>query len=99
MDDERKMWQQVMGQFGPPAFMRRANDVDAAWERLIEASRRRRDEMLRMVKITLATVRALAGVWDSLRVLDVSERTLDVLRELEQELQPELRIALSPTSS
>src|SRR5262245_40628845 len=58
---------QILGLDGPPAFMRRARQVQDAQDAILERCRRQREEWLHMVRLRLATLAALAGDWQLLR--------------------------------
>lgn len=96
--DERKVFQQVLGLHGPPAFMRRAQRVQQALDDLLARCRKRRDEWLVMVRIQLGTLQALSGDWEALRPL-LSDTDIETLRQLTADLQPQLRAPVAPTSS
>jgi hypothetical protein len=97
--DERKIFQQFLGQYGGPAFVRRARDVQLAFESLVEACRCQREEWLAHVRLPLGTLVALAGSWSALLpILENSERAA-LLQALHAELAPRLRLPVAPTTS
>jgi hypothetical protein len=98
-DDEYALFRQLAAQYGPPAYVRRAVDVEAAFEDLLDRCRCQRDEWLAMVRIRLATVRDLAGKWESLRPLLADDEQLALLRGLDAELGPRLTVPVQPSSS
>jgi hypothetical protein len=97
--DERRIFQKVLGTFGAPAFIRRARQVQDALDDLLHQCQCRREELLEFVRLNLATLLALAGGWQNLSQIGLSETQLVMLRQLHQELNPHLRISISPTSS
>ena len=99
MSDERKIFGQFLGQYGGPAFARRARDVQFTYDALIDACRRQRDEWLTFVRLSLGTLFALAGSSSALAALVESDERLRILEALRDELQPSLRVPPSPTAN
>jgi hypothetical protein len=97
--DERALLQQLVGQYGGPAFVRRARSTEAAWEQLLDQCRKARHERLAMVRLQLGTLAALAGAWERLRPHVENEAALLVLQSLHNELQPRLRVPVERTES
>jgi hypothetical protein len=97
-DDDRHMFQHFLAQYDAPAYVRRARQVQDAFDELLARCRRQREEWLAMVCTRLATLYALAGEWDRLRPL-LAEDTLRELRELHAELASEVRVPTERTSS
>jgi hypothetical protein len=87
-EDRRDIYRQVIAQHGGPAYMRRARQVEEAFEALLRQCRRQRDEWLTMVRLRLAMLFALAGNWDALGPLLANEDQLAILGELHAALQP-----------
>src|SRR5688572_28791316 len=86
-------YQYVLAQFGGPAFMRRAQRAEVALVDLLQRLQRTRHEWLDMVRLRLGQLHALAGGWQRLaRLIDVD--SLTALRNLFDELQPQLRVPL-----
>jgi hypothetical protein len=98
-DESRNPLKLVMAQYGGPAFMQRANQVQEALDQLVHKCRQRREELLKMVKIHLGTLRALAGDWSALRPLLKDEEQLRLVQNLHAVLEPRLRVAIAPTTS
>mgnify|MGYP000899926056 CR=1 FL=1 len=98
-DDGRQLFQFFLGRYDAPAFVRRARDVEGTWRVLLAECRRRRDALLEMVKLRLATLAALAGAWEAVRPFLQDAAELEYLRTLEAELRPELRIPLGADST
>src|SRR5687768_1151245 len=84
--------------YGAPAYVRRARNVETAYDLLLERCRHQREEWLPMVRIRLGTLHALAGGWERLRRFVANEDT-ERLRELYDELSPQLRVPVEPTTS
>jgi hypothetical protein len=93
--DEDRIFQQLVVTFDTPAFLRRARNVEDAWEQLLDRCRRQREEWLKFPKLRLATVFALAGTDDKLREY-LNCEDADSLVALRNEWQPRLRITLPP---
>jgi hypothetical protein len=98
-DEERKLLTQLVAHYDAPAYVRRGRQVEAAFDHLLERCRRQRDEWLGMVRIRLGTLLALAGDLDRLRALLDSDDALSILQRLHAELNPQLRVAVRPTTS
>jgi hypothetical protein len=96
--DEHNLLRQFEAQYGAPAYIRRARQVENAWEQLLHRCRLQRDEWLLMVRIRLGLLQGLAGDWAALLPLLADEEQLGVLRYLEAEVQPRLRAPVEPTS-
>ena len=94
--EDRKIFQQVVGQYGGPAFARRAHEVQLAFDTLVEACRRQREEWLAFVRVPLGTLAALAGSAMTLEALLGNAQQLETLEALRHDLQPRLR---SPAAS
>jgi hypothetical protein len=97
--DSSDQFRQFLVGSGGPAFLRRMAQVTGAFEQLLEACRRQRAEMLRMVDVRLATLQALAARWEVLRPLLATEADLELLKALHAERDPRLRVKLEPTNS
>jgi len=85
--------------YDAPAYVRRARDTEAAYERLVERCRRQRNEWLMMVRIRLGALKALAGEWVAVRPCLADEDQLRQLEQLHAELTPKLRTPIAPTRS
>ena len=97
--DERKIFQQIVGHFGGPAFIRRARDVQSAYENLVDSCRRQRAEWLAIVRLRLGTLFALAGTWEAIDSLLDDRSQVDFLKDLHAELRPELRLPVPATGN
>jgi hypothetical protein len=86
-------------QYDAPAYVRRARQVEDAWESLVHRCRQQRDEWLGMARVRLGLLRGLAGDWAALRPLLADDDQLGALRHLEALLQPRLRSPVERTSS
>lgn len=98
-EDGRQVFQFFLGKYDAPAFVRRARDVEGSWRTLLEECRRLREPLLDLVRLRLGTLHALlGGNWQLLSAMVESSRDLDILHRLHDELHPQLRIPVSPTS-
>lgn len=96
--DDDGLLAQMVSAFDTPAYLRRAQTVEWAWEQLRERCRRQREEWLKLPKWRLATVFALAGDVETLRGL-LSDTAANALIALHHEWQPQLRIRVAAASS
>jgi hypothetical protein len=92
-------FKQLLSQYDAPAYVRRARQVQAAFDDLLARCRRQRDEWSQMARLRLGMLRALAGGWDVLRPLLADEDQLRILQELEAALNPRLRVPVEPATS
>jgi hypothetical protein len=111
-EDARDAYRQLLALHGAPAYVRRAFQVEEAYQQLLHRCRQQRDEWLTMVRLRLATLWALVGdagevddagdgvlVFALLRPLLADEEQVRVLEELYMALAPQLRQAIEPTNS
>ena len=96
---EQKIFNHVVAAHGAPAFIRRAQNVQAAWDLVVDRCRRQRDKWLGLVRTRLATLQALAGEWSALAPLVTGASDLEVLALLERDLRPVLRYPAERTAS
>ncbi len=98
-DDPGRLVNQFLAQYDAPAYVRRARAVQDAFDALLGRCRLRRDELLKMVRIELGTLHALADGWHNLLPSLVDADQIEVLERLHAELRPRLRVPVSRTSS
>jgi hypothetical protein len=98
-DDDQRIIGEMIGRYDAPSFIRRAKRVENTYQLMISDLERRRSEMLAFVRLRLGQVRALAGDWDRLTELLTDRDDLGYLQQLHDELNPELRVPLTPTRS
>jgi len=96
---EERLFDEVLGRYGEPAYVRRGRAVEHALQDLIDHCNSRRDELLKMVRTRLALLHALAGGWDALVPLLRDEGQARVLEEMHASLSPRLRTTVEPTTS
>jgi hypothetical protein len=98
-EEDRRIVQEIAGRFGPASFMRRAKLVETTWARLLEQGHHARREQLAMVRLRVGQLHALPGGWDALHPLLPDDADRALLARLHEELQPDLRMPLEPTTS
>ena len=98
-DDSHGAFKEFLAMYGGPAFVRRARELEAAFEDLLHRCRAQREEWLPMVRLRLAMLKALAGGWSALRPVLASPEDLQLLERLHQQLNPSLRAPPESTSS
>ncbi len=98
-DGDGYIYNQVLAQYDVPAFIRRAHQVQEAFDQLLSRCRQQRKEWLLMVRIRLGLLQALAGDWNVLRPWLIDESQVQVLDDLQASLQPRLRARVQSTSS
>ncbi len=96
---EDRLFDEVVGRHGEPAYVRRGRAVEHALADLLDYCRGRRDELLRMVRTRLGLLFAQAGEWAALAPLVRDAGQLQLLEELHARLAPRLRVAVAPTGS
>jgi hypothetical protein len=98
-DVGRRAIQQFIAADGPPAFAVRAQRVQEAFDALLAACRRKRDEYLKLTRTRLGMLHALAGDWSALRPLLQDDAQVALLQGLHSDLRPEPRSSARVTSS
>jgi hypothetical protein len=96
---EERLFDEVIGRYGEPAYVRRGRAVEHALHDLLDHCRSRRDELLRMVRTRLALLHAQAGEWAALAPLLRDEGQVRILEVLHASLDPRLRGEVAPTRS
>jgi hypothetical protein len=98
-DEGSQIFKQFLSQFDAPAYIRRARAVQGAFDQLLDHCRRQRAEWLKMVRLRIGMLHALAGEWDNLRPLLADDDQLDILRNHLAALAAPLRAPVEPTAS
>jgi hypothetical protein len=96
---EEKGAREVLAQFDAPAYIRRARQVEQAYEELLARCRGHREQCLGMARLRIGLLAALAGDWEALRPLLADEGQIALLRDLHASLAPRLRASVEATSS
>ena len=98
-DEESQVFKQFLSQFDAPAYIRRARAVQGAFEQLLDHCRRQRAEWLKMARMRVSMLRALAGEWGNLRPFFADDDQLDILRYHLAALASPLLVHVEPTTS
>ena len=98
-DDDRHFFNQFAAHYDAPAYVRRAQQVQEAFDLLLGRCRRQRDDWLKIVRTLLGLLRALAGDWDVLVPCLADAQQVDVLRQLDADLHPQPIQGVAATSS
>lgn len=99
MSLEQNVSQHVMARFDAPAFIRRAQSAEMAWQSIVELCRTRYEDYLQIPKLRLGTLVALAG--DSARVTGALSDAAgaDELERLQNLWRPRLRVPVPRATS
>ena len=98
-DEDSQVFKQFLSQFDAPAYIRRARVVQGALDQLLDHCRRQRAEWLKMGRLRIAMLHALAGEWSNLRPFLADEDQLDILAITWLALASPLRAPVEPTTS
>lgn len=98
-DEDSQVFKQFLSQFDAPAFIRRARAVQGTFDQLLDHCRRQRAEWLKITRLRIGMLHALAGEWDNLRRFLADEDQLDSLRYHLAALASPLRSPVEPTTS
>ena len=98
-DEDQKRFASLISCFDAPASIRRGRAVEAAVEMVHAQCQRQRDEWLRIPRLHLGQLQALAGTWDRVAPFLVVPQDTERLREVHDELAPKLRFGLAATNS
>jgi hypothetical protein len=98
-DEHDRFFDQVVSQYDVPAFVRRGRRVQEAYQDLLEQCRAQRAEWLPMPALRLGQLAALATNLDLLVPLLSNADQVNVLRQLQEELNPQLRVPVAPATS
>jgi hypothetical protein len=97
-DERSREAQMLVGQYGGPAFVRRARRVDEAWQQATAALPKVRRDYLDMVRLRVGTLVQLAGGFERLAAL-LPEIAIEAVRAIHDECRPELRVPVEATDS
>jgi hypothetical protein len=98
-DTDPKVFQQILSQYGGPAFVRRGREVQLAFDAQVEACRGKREKWLEWVRLPLGTLFALAGSAAALEEFLDNSNQLQGLKKLMDDLQPQLRLPPAASTS
>jgi hypothetical protein len=97
--DELRLFQTALVACDTPAFIRRARDVELAWDVLFENCRQKREVLLQFPRMRLAMFFALSETWTSIPSSVCRADDVDYLEKLRREWSPRLRIQVAPAKS
>ncbi len=89
----------VVASYDAPAYVRRALQVQQAYDNLLERCTRERERSLATVRLRLGILRERAGDWSNLAPWLAGPEQLLLLQELAAIAQPRLRVRLRATRS
>lgn len=98
-EEEQKRFAMLLSHYEAPASFRRGRAVEDALAQLFERCRQQFDDWLRLPRLFVGRLFALAGDPKRLLPLLADERQLLLLTQLEKQLAPKLRVPLEPTAS
>ena len=98
-EEDRRVLHEMVGLFGPPAFIRRARLVETSWIDLLASCESARKGQLAFVGLRLAQLLALADGWEAIRAKLADHQHFEQLTRLHEDLQPRLQLPLERTSS
>lgn len=98
-DETNEAFKQFLARFDAPAYIRRAREVQAAFDQLMEHCRRQRAEWLKIVRMRIGMLHALAGEWENLQPFVADDAQIDLLRYHLAALASPLRAPVEPTGS
>jgi hypothetical protein len=99
LGSDRQALQQLIVQYGGPAFLKRARRVQNAFDDVLARCRKQRNELLGMVRSRLAALHGLAGDCEALRPYLADDAQVEALRRMHAELRPTPRAPVARTSS
>jgi len=98
-DQADQLFKRFLAQYDVPAYVRRAQQVEDAYDQLVARCRQQREQWLTFVRTRLGRLHALAGSWDRLEKCLANEKELHMLQRLHADLAPQLRLPVLRTSS
>jgi hypothetical protein len=81
-DDGSRIVNRVLACYSVPAYVRRAREVEEAFEQLLSASARQREEWLKAIRSRLSLLCPESNDWNAFFVFDASEHQIVSLRNL-----------------
>jgi len=97
-DEAHEVFKQFASHYDAPAYVRRARQVEDAFNQLLARCRAQRDEWLKMVRVRLGLLRMQAGDWAVLRPW-LDDGQIELLDRLHIELAPRLHVRVEATAS
>jgi len=95
---EQQLFQQLVGRYDAPAYIRRGRQVEEALELLLKQCRQQRDKWLKEVRGRLEYLSSLVGDWLALRPLLADDVQLTLFPQLQEMLavKPLFRVGERP---
>jgi hypothetical protein len=97
--EDQRLFKQFLATYDAPAYVRRARQVQEAFDQVIARGQRQRDEWLFMVRLRLGLFHGLAGDFATLAPCLANTEQVQILRDLIAMLKPRLRTSVQPTAS
>lgn len=98
-DDGRDLFKQFTTHYDAPAYMRRARNVQNAWDQLLDRCRVKREELITVVRSRLGVLQGLAGEWHCLLAHLADVEQLAVLERLVVLVEPAVQAPVERTTS
>jgi hypothetical protein len=98
-DDDWHSVKQFLARYDAPAYVRRARQLEEVFEELLGRCRQQREQALRMVRVRMGALQALADNWDVFRPWLKGENEISILRDLHTMLQPQPCLPPGPSAS
>lgn len=98
-DEAHEVFKQFASHYDAPAYVRRARQVEDAYEQLLARCRATRDDWLKLVRVRLGLLRMQAVDWTALAVYLADASAVDDLERLHADLQPRLRLRVAATTA
>jgi hypothetical protein len=98
-DEASQVFKRFLTLCDVPAYVRRARQVQEAFDELIARCQRQRAQWLETVRLRLGILHALAGDWTALAPYVSDETQLRCLQDMYGTLQPRLRVSIEPDLS
>lgn len=98
-DDEQKRFSSLLSRLDAPAYQRRGRAVQDALAALHARCAQQREELLKMPRLRLGRLAALAGAWERLAPWLSDDRERQQLKRLHEELAPKLRVPIEMAAS
>jgi hypothetical protein len=98
-EDESQIVKRFTSHYNAPAYIRRAPQVEDAFEQVVRHCDKQRGEWLLMVRVRLGFLEALAGDWNRVRPWLRDDEQITILTTLVAMLTPRLRCPPKPVSS
>jgi hypothetical protein len=98
-DDDRDLFKQFTTHYDAPAYIRRARNVQYAWDELLDRCRLKREELIAMARSRLGVLQGLAGEWHRLLPCLADAEQLAVMEKLVTLVEPRVSAPVERTTS